>query len=121
MTLTLSMALLLTPNPHLDPVDGLSDELALITKVMPEFDVPGHGSWGKGYPWLMVTDGPCDDTLDPTKQSTYDFLKAFLGEMGDYFIDPYIFLGQTQSVTTLCSSFSVQCLQNPKYFFGHHL
>ena len=37
-------------------------------RVMPEWDMPGHGSWGMGYPELMISDGPCDDTLDPTRQ-----------------------------------------------------
>jgi len=60
---------------------------------MPEWDIPGHGSWGKGYPNIMVTDGPCDDTLDPTNPDTYTFLLNFLAEMGGYFPDQYLFLG----------------------------
>lgn len=62
-------------------------------RVMPEWDVPGHGSWGFGYPEVMITDGPCSDTMDPTKQGTYDFLRSFLAEMGGYFPDPFVFLG----------------------------
>ena len=48
---------------------------------MPEFDVPGHGSWGAGRPELMG----CADVLDPTKPEVYEFLKAFLGEMAAVF------------------------------------
>jgi hexosaminidase len=51
-------------------------------RVMPEFDVPGHGDWGAGIPDLMIEDGPCTDTLDPTNPDVYPFLASFLGEMG---------------------------------------
>ena len=57
--------------------------------VMPEFDIPGHGSWGKGYPDLMG----CDTVLDPTNPDVYTFLKSFLQEMLDVFPSEYIFLG----------------------------
>ena len=36
-------------------------------RVMPEWDVPGHGSWGAGKPDVMG----CADALDPTKNETY--------------------------------------------------
>lgn len=62
-------------------------------RVMPEFDVPGHGSWGAGMPSVMVQDGPCSDTLDPTNPDVYTFLVNFLSEMGTYFTDNYLFLG----------------------------
>ncbi|QDZ19357.1 beta-hexosaminidase [Chloropicon primus] len=57
--------------------------------VVPEFDVPGHGSWGAGYPDLMG----CEDVLDPTKPEVYTFLKTFLQEMASIFPSEYIFLG----------------------------
>ena len=63
---------------------------------MPEFDVPGHGSWGAGRPELMG----CADVLDPTKPEVYDFLKAFLGEMAAVFEDEFFFLGGDEVNTT---------------------
>lgn len=44
-------------------------------RVIPEFDIPGHGSWGRAFPSLMA----CKDTLDPTQDAVYEFLAAFLG------------------------------------------
>lgn len=44
-------------------------------RVVPEFDIPGHGSWGRAYPGLMA----CKDTLDPTNDAVYEFLRVFLG------------------------------------------
>mmetsp|Transcript_65468 Transcript_65468/g.128503 ORF Transcript_65468/g.128503 Transcript_65468/m.128503 type:complete len:333 (+) Transcript_65468:1-999(+) len=88
-------------------VDDLKEVVAYAmergVRVMPEWDVPGHGSWGFGYPEVMVTDGPCSDTLDPTQQTTYDFLAAFLTEMTSYFPDQYLFLGGDE-VSTTCFS-----------------
>jgi hexosaminidase len=60
---------------------------------MPEFDIPGHGDWEGGEPSVVVTDGPCKDTLDPTKNETYDFLAAFLAEVTTVFPDEFLFLG----------------------------
>ena len=65
-------------------------------RVMPEFDVPGHGSWGAGRPELMG----CADVLDPTKPEVYAFLKAFLGEMAAVFEDEFMFLGGDEVNTT---------------------
>ena len=65
--------------------------------VMPEFDVPGHGSWGKGYPSLMG----CKDVLDPTNPEVYTFLLTFLKEMLEIFPSEYIFLGGDE-VDTSC-------------------
>jgi hexosaminidase len=58
-------------------------------RIMPEWDIPGHGSWGKGMPEIMG----CDIVLDPTNMSTYDFLNTFFGEMMTIFEDEYVFLG----------------------------
>eukprot|EP01051_Picozoa_sp_SAG22_P028123 SAG22_NODE_9769_length_570_cov_1.208068_1_plen_57_part_10 len=44
-------------------------------RIMPEFDVPGHGDWTKGDPSIMVLDGPCTTTLNPTLDATYAFLE----------------------------------------------
>jgi len=58
-------------------------------RIMPEWDIPGHGSWGKGRPDVMA----CSDVLDPTKPSTYTFLNEFFTEMMSIFDDEYVFLG----------------------------
>src|SRR5579862_3885092 len=60
-------------------------------RVVPEFDVPGHTtSWLVGYPQLASAPGPYqiernwgvfDATMDPTRESTYQFLDAFIEEM----------------------------------------
>ena len=66
-------------------------------RVVPEWDMPGHGRW-RGVPGLPVgcpgtKAGLFGQTLDPTVNSTYTFLAAFLEEMGEIFTDPYLFLG----------------------------
>ncbi len=72
-------------------------------RVVPEFDVPGHTtSWLVGYPELASAPGPYqiernwgvfDPTLDPTRESTYEFLDAFIGEMVALFPDPFFHIG----------------------------
>ena len=72
-------------------------------RVVPEFDMPGHtNSWLAGYPELASAPGPYsigrtwgvyDPTMDPTREETYDFLDAFLGEMTQLFPDPYFHIG----------------------------
>ncbi|HEX5228507.1 MAG TPA: family 20 glycosylhydrolase [Bryobacteraceae bacterium] len=72
-------------------------------RVVPEFDVPGHTtSWLVGYPQLASAPGPYrierewgvfDPTMDPTRESTYQFLDAFIGEMSELFPDPYFHIG----------------------------
>ena len=57
-------------------------------RILPEWDVPGHGDWG-GVPGVMG----CPIVLDPTADATYDMLKRFLGEMAGIFSDPWLFLG----------------------------
>ena len=76
-------------------------------RVVPEFDMPGHStSWMVGYPELGSAPGPyaiadqfgvLDAALDPTRESTYSFLDAFLGEMAQLFPDPYIHIGGDES------------------------
>eukprot|EP00948_MAST-09A_sp_MAST-9A-sp1_P001699 g1699.t1 len=58
-------------------------------RIMPEWDIPGHGSWGHGMPSIMG----CDVVLDPTQDATYDFLNSFFSEMMTIFGDEYVFLG----------------------------
>jgi len=72
-------------------------------RVIPEFDIPGHtSSWFVGYPELASASGPYtitrkagvqDPTIDPTKESTYKFLKGFLTEMAGLFPDTYMHIG----------------------------
>ena len=72
-------------------------------RVVPEFDVPGHTtSWLVGYPQLASAPGPYqierrwgvfDPTMDPTRESTYQFLDAFIGEMATLFPDPFFHIG----------------------------
>jgi hexosaminidase len=72
-------------------------------RVVPEFDMPGHtNSWLVGYPELASVPGPYsigrtwgiyDGAMDPTREETYDFLDAFLGEMTQLFPDPYFHIG----------------------------
>ena len=72
-------------------------------RVVPEFDIPGHTlSWFPGYPDLAAGPGPYeigkhfgvfDPVMDPSKESTYEFLEGFLGEMARLFPDPYFHIG----------------------------
>ncbi len=72
-------------------------------RVVPEFDIPGHTtSWLVGYPELASAPGPYqiernwgvfDPTMDPTRESTYQFLDAFIGEMAALFPDPFFHIG----------------------------
>lgn len=62
-------------------------------RIMPEFDMPGHGDWEQGEPTIMVTDGPCKNTMNPTVPALYTFLAKFLKEVTTIFPDEYLFLG----------------------------
>ena len=72
-------------------------------RVIPEFDMPGHTTaWMVGHPELASGRGPYqierhfgifDPTMDPTKESTYQFLDKFIGEMAKVFPDEYIHIG----------------------------
>ena len=72
-------------------------------RVVPEFDMPGHAaSWFVGYPELASGTGPYsiirkwgifDPAMDPTRESTYQFLDRFLGEMTVIFPDAYFHIG----------------------------
>jgi hexosaminidase len=72
-------------------------------RVVPEFDVPCHTtSWFVGYPDLASGPGPFkietgwgvfDPAMDPTRESTYQFLDRFFGEMAALFPDAYFHIG----------------------------
>lgn len=72
-------------------------------RVVPEFDMPCHTtSWFVGYPQLASGTGPysiatrwgiMDPAMDPTRESTYQFLDRFLGEMTALFPDAYFHIG----------------------------
>jgi hexosaminidase len=72
-------------------------------RVVPEFDMPGHStSWFVGYPDLASAPGPYtierkwgvfDPAMDPTRESTYKFLDAFIGEMAKVFPDQFFHIG----------------------------
>jgi hexosaminidase len=76
-------------------------------RVVPEFDMPGHTkSWFVGYPELASGPGPYtirrefgveDAAMDPTRESTYKFIDAFVGEMAQIFPDPYMHIGGDES------------------------
>lgn len=72
-------------------------------RVVPEFDMPGHATaWFVGYPELASGPGPYqierrwgvfDPAMDPTKEETYKFLDAFIGEMAALFPDKFFHIG----------------------------
>jgi len=72
-------------------------------RVVPEFDMPAHATaWFVGYPQLASGKGPYqierhwgvfDPAMDPTKESTYQFLNLLIGEMTALFPDAYFHIG----------------------------
>eukprot|EP00039_Didymoeca_costata_P008872 m.117984 g.117984 ORF g.117984 m.117984 type:complete len:562 (-) comp14267_c0_seq2:2181-3866(-) len=60
-------------------------------RIVPEFDMPGHGSWWMGMPELNLSS--CEDVFNPTHPKLYSFLTEFLNEMGTVFEDPLLMLG----------------------------
>jgi hexosaminidase len=72
-------------------------------RVIPEFDIPGHATaWFAAYPELASAPGEYaiehrwgifDPAMDPTRESTYEFLDTFLGEMASLFPDPFFHIG----------------------------
>ncbi|RMG25933.1 MAG: hypothetical protein D6730_10000 [Bacteroidetes bacterium] len=72
-------------------------------RILPEFDMPGHtGSWLAAYPGLAGSPGPhkivrtygmVTAAMNPARDSTYEFLRTFLGEMATLFPDSCIHTG----------------------------
>lgn len=60
-------------------------------RIVVEFDMPGHGSWGYGMPSLNLSS--CPDVFDVTRPELYAFLTDFLTEIAGSIDDPYLFLG----------------------------
>ena len=72
-------------------------------RTVAEFDMPCHtSSWFVGYPNLASAKGPFqvqttagifDPAMDPTRESTYQFVDTFIGEMAAFFPDAYFHIG----------------------------
>ena len=72
-------------------------------RVVPEFDMPCHTTaWFVGYPDLASGKGPYtietkwgifDPAMDPTRESTFEFIGKFIGEMTTIFPDAYFHVG----------------------------
>jgi hexosaminidase len=72
-------------------------------RVVPEFDMPCHTTaWFAGYPELASGPGPYkvetkwgvfDPAMDPSRESTFEFLDKFFGEMTALFPDAYFHIG----------------------------
>jgi hexosaminidase len=93
--------------------------------VIPEFDMPSHSkSWFAGYPSLSSSPGPFKPgilsfegitskstigeiqaamqtvkvpAIDPTRESTYQFLDQFIAEMSGLFPSPYFHIGADEN------------------------
>ena len=86
-------------------------------RVVPEFDIPGHthfvggGLSRAGQRARTVLDrakfGVFNPVMDPTRESTYEFLDKFIGEMADIFPDDYMHIGGDENN-------GVEWKQNPK-------
>jgi len=72
-------------------------------RVVPEFDMPCHTTaWFAGYPELASGKGPYaietkwgifDPAMDPSRESTFEFIGKLIGEMTTVFPDAYFHVG----------------------------
>jgi hexosaminidase len=69
-------------------------------RTIPEFDTPGHStSWGIGEPGLSTACYNANGTvagtgpIDPTRNTTYSFLRALFEEVATVFPDDYVHIG----------------------------
>jgi hexosaminidase len=93
--------------------------------IVPEFDMPGHTkSWFAGYPQLASAPGPYEPgspidfhsvqqmnlgsimqmlnnapfpAIDPSRESTYEFIDKFIAEMSSLFSSPFIHIGADEN------------------------
>ncbi|VDL94788.1 unnamed protein product [Schistocephalus solidus] len=85
----------------IDDVKGIIEFARLHgIRVMSEFDTPGHTqSWGKGYPHVLTEcfeDGKPTGKfgpVDPSKNSTYNFMGVLFSEVTKTFPENYLHLG----------------------------
>jgi hexosaminidase len=68
--------------------------------VVPEFDTPGHTrSWGISHPELLTSCYTGDEAngqlgpMDPSKNTTYEFISQLFAEVTDVFPDSYFHIG----------------------------
>ncbi|CAD5228754.1 unnamed protein product [Bursaphelenchus okinawaensis] len=63
-------------------------------RVLAEFDTPGHMASWRGIPGLMTKCGDAEpNVLDPSKNSTFEFLEKFFTEIHEVFPESFIHLG----------------------------
>jgi len=72
-------------------------------RIMPEFDMPGHSIFRKGGP-PNITIPECYGALDPTRDSTFTFLREFLVEMAALFPEPLFALGGDEVSFNPCAA-----------------
>ncbi len=86
---------------QIEEIISYADERGI--RIVPEFDMPGHTtSWFVGYPELASQPGPyeiernwgvMDPVMNPTLETTYQFLDKFFAEMTLLFTDEYFHIG----------------------------
>lgn len=110
-------------------------------RVVPEFDMPGHTTaWLAGYPELGSAPGPYsierkwgvfEPVLDPTREETYSFLDAFIGEMAGLFPDRYFHIGgdevedaqwqRSPSIQAFARAHHLATSRDVQAYFNHRL
>jgi hexosaminidase len=100
-------------------------------RVIPEFDLPGHATaWLVGYPEFASAPGPYtierkwgvfEPTFDPSREATYEFFDAFLGEMAALFPDAYFHIGGDEVEETQWKrSASIQAFAKEHHLANSH-
>ncbi|CAF0740625.1 unnamed protein product [Didymodactylos carnosus] len=90
-------------------------------RVLAEYDSPGHTlSWGKAVDILTkcYSGGKPDNEfgpMDPSRNSTFDFLKTFFGELADVYPDHYIHLGGDEVSFDCCNPDVQAFMANMKF------
>ncbi|XP_063905118.1 beta-hexosaminidase subunit alpha-like [Zophobas morio] len=107
-------------------------------RVIPEFDTPGHtSSWGASHPELLTTCysnnqpngnlGP----MDPSKDTTYDFINNLFTEVVGVFPDSYFHIGGDEvdftcwqsnpDITTFMSDNNISSYEGLENYFIQHV